>query len=134
MYYFRSNVLHCIPLSPPIVTLEQAKRDFRRERVLFNDVPFIPDSVDVHRCHAFTLTLRRLVQRLLHSSGLNSDPDFIADLIMQRACRHTLPYYVNFLVMFLNFNFTLAIIGPVQERTVSLWFRNFFVPIFKVWL
>jgi hypothetical protein len=83
----RSVVLHSIPLSVTIVTSEQAKRDFRRERVLFNDVPFIPDKSDIHRCHAFTLTLHRLVQRLLKIAELHTSVDSIVDTIMQRACR-----------------------------------------------
>ena len=58
------SVLHRIPVSSPQVTTEQARKDFRRERVLLNDVPFIPDQVDQHRCHAFALTLGVLLQRL----------------------------------------------------------------------
>jgi hypothetical protein len=38
-----SNLLHRIPLGTPKVGIEQAKKDFRRERVLLNEVPFIPD-------------------------------------------------------------------------------------------
>lgn len=87
-----SNVLHRIPcatMSPAIVTTEQAKKDFKRERVLLNDVPFIPDRFDVDRCHAFSITLQMLLQRLLRQAAHCSrcGVEEVTDLIMQRACR-----------------------------------------------
>jgi hypothetical protein len=103
--------LQRIPLNAPVVTVEQASKDFKRERVLFNDVPFIPDTLDVNRSHTFALTLRRYVDILLNkergndiiksssptiqssSSSSSSSTTFnitsndVADIIMQKACR-----------------------------------------------
>jgi hypothetical protein len=58
------QLLHCIPLPEPNVTLAQALKDFYREKVLFNDVAFIPDSVDEHRSHGFFQTMHKLLERL----------------------------------------------------------------------
>mmetsp|Transcript_7263 Transcript_7263/g.12200 ORF Transcript_7263/g.12200 Transcript_7263/m.12200 type:complete len:413 (-) Transcript_7263:1350-2588(-) len=62
-----STILHRIPVSSPNVTTEQAFKDFKRERVLLNDVPFIPDKVDLDRCHAFSFTLTKLLERMMMS-------------------------------------------------------------------
>lgn len=85
----RCNYLNQIPLPPPIVTLEQAEKDFCRERVLLNDVAFVPDKFDLDRAHAFSLTLRMLLRRMLpaFSNQLYKDSDHICDILMQRACR-----------------------------------------------
>ncbi len=85
-------VLHRIPLCNPNTTSEQARKDFRRERVLLNDVPFIPDNVDEDRCHAFDKTLNVLVERMarrkeLYDTDLYSTTDAITDAVLQRACR-----------------------------------------------
>lgn len=105
LFCHRSLVLHCIPLSVTIVTSEQAKRDFRRERVLFNDVPFIPDKADIHRCHAFTLTLHRLVQRLLIIAKLQAQVDGIAETIMQRACRYNVSIVFVVMIILLDLKY-----------------------------
>jgi len=86
------TVLHRIPLPTPSVTIEQAQKDFKRERVLLNDVAFIPDKDDDDRSVAFDLTLRVLLQRLMRSplvydTQAFSNPEAAADLLMQRACR-----------------------------------------------
>ena len=63
-----TNLLHRIPLlstSIQTVSLEQAKKDFHREKVLFNDVPFIPDKEDDTRSQAFIITLQVLIILLL---------------------------------------------------------------------
>lgn len=86
-------LLHCIPLPNPNVTSEQTQKDFRRERVLLNDVPFIPDNIDQDRCHAFSFTLKILLDRIVHNRCLIYNIDLypsaseITDIIMQRACR-----------------------------------------------
>lgn len=87
-----STILHRIPLPAPNVTTEQAQKDFRRERVLLNDVPFIPDKFDTDRCHAFSFTLQVLLERMMrqtqiYNQDLYSSSAVITDLIMQRACR-----------------------------------------------
>jgi hypothetical protein len=53
-----------IRLAQPMTALPQAMKDFRRERVLFNEVPFIPDKSDSHRNIAFALTLREYIRRV----------------------------------------------------------------------
>ncbi|KAJ1379041.1 hypothetical protein B484DRAFT_37923, partial [Ochromonadaceae sp. CCMP2298] len=89
----RSHILHRIPIFSQSVSTEQARKDFVRERVLLNDVPFIPDRVDLHRCSAFAFTLQTLLARLTrahpHSySHTHSQQDAsIAEIVMQRACR-----------------------------------------------
>jgi hypothetical protein len=85
--------LHKIPLpSSPTVTMEQAEKDFCRERVLLNDVAFIPDKNDLDRSRAFALTLRMVLRRLMYNKTvyneqLYENSDTICDLLMQRACR-----------------------------------------------
>jgi hypothetical protein len=59
-----SNLLSNIPLPEPITPYEQAHKDFRRERILFNQVPFVPDTTDVNRMHAFSHTITEFVTRV----------------------------------------------------------------------
>lgn len=132
-------MLRCIPVTTPVVTLDQAKRDFKRERVLFNDVPFIPDKTDVHRCHAFSLTLEKLVQRLVSRTqhGSDSMPSFevISDIIMQRACRlGLLPRCSHFIILLYSIVSIFCYVinhptfwpaGPVPEPTVSSWCSDY---------
>lgn len=88
-----NNSLLCrIPLPSPVVSVEQAHKDFRRERVLLNDVAFIPDNVDLNRCHAFSETLSVLLERMMRNKELYNQEYFetvddITDTILQRACR-----------------------------------------------
>jgi len=56
-----------IKLSQPSTPISQALKDFRRERVLFNEVPFIPDKTDSHRNVAFAMTLKEYITRLRRS-------------------------------------------------------------------
>eukprot|EP01038_Epipyxis_sp_PR26KG_P015973 gene15973-21679_t len=86
------GLINSIPLTMQNVTVEQAQKDFRRERILFNDVPFIPDKVDENRCHAFSITLKLLIERLMknrdcYDSMLFESSDIVSDTVMQRACR-----------------------------------------------
>jgi hypothetical protein len=53
-----------IPLAQPSTPISQALKDFRRERILFNEVPFIPDKSDSHRNIAFGLTLDEFIKRI----------------------------------------------------------------------
>jgi hypothetical protein len=83
-----SGPLRRISLQPCVVTMEQAVKDFRRERVFLNDVPFIPDQVDLNRSNGFSMTLERLVDRLRNQGSRNCDElGDVTDMIMQRACR-----------------------------------------------
>jgi hypothetical protein len=66
------------------VSIGQAIKDFMRERVILNGVPFIPDEVDENRCHAFGLTLKLLIQRI---TGEELSSGIIADDILKRGCR-----------------------------------------------
>ena len=52
-----SQCLTGIHLSQPATPIAQALKDFRRERVLFNEVPFIPDKADTDRNVGFALLL-----------------------------------------------------------------------------
>lgn len=82
------NFLRHIPLHPSSVSMEQARKDFRRERVLLNDVPFIPDQVDEFRSNGFDLTLMKLVERLkLQGHQHYKNESDIAALVLKRACR-----------------------------------------------
>ena len=51
-------------LSQPATPIAQALKDFRRERVLFNEVPFIPDKADTDRNVGFALTLSEYLRRI----------------------------------------------------------------------
>jgi len=78
-------LLDDIALNPAFVSVEQAIKDFRREQVLLNDVPFIPDSVYPPY---FSLALQLLVERLIRLNGnFSGNSRDISDLILQRACR-----------------------------------------------
>ncbi len=58
-----SECLMNIHLAQPVTPLTQAIKDFRRERVLFNEVPFIPDKADHSRNVGFALTLNEYLRR-----------------------------------------------------------------------
>ncbi len=86
------TALHCIPLAPPNVSVEQTEKDFRREKVLLNDVAFVPDQDDEDREHAFSATLSILIQRLMKNPAVYDnqkymDHNTIKEILMQRACR-----------------------------------------------
>lgn len=89
----KNGVLQRIPLVAPTVDLKQVDKDFRRERVFLNDVPFIPDQNDENRASGFARTLRQLIQRLQSPSKPikgheeYSDSEEISNLVMKRACR-----------------------------------------------
>ncbi len=105
----RTTILHRIPLPAPVVSIAQAHKDFRRERVLLNDVAFIPDKLSEQRCHSFVQTLDVLVARLMRPQFYDDPeaprdsrlvplpsvydttlfPTFesVRDSILQRACR-----------------------------------------------
>ena len=59
-----SESLINIRLAQPVTRLTQAIKDFRRERVLFNEVPFIPDKADHSRNVGFALTLNEYLRRI----------------------------------------------------------------------
>ena len=69
-----SNCLLDIHLSQPATPLAQALKDFRRERVLFNEVPFIPDKADTDRNVGFALTLSEFLRRIrqIYPSGVDN--------------------------------------------------------------
>lgn len=107
-----SHLLSNIPLPEPITPYEQAHKDFRRERILFNEVPFVPDTTDVNRMHAFSHTITEFITRICGgdkprrgmtktaSGGYKGGPSStqhdhsgdnpsaaILDTILRRACR-----------------------------------------------
>ena len=69
-----SKCLANIHLPQPATPLAQALKDFRRERVLFNEVPFIPDKADSDRNIGFALTLSEYVRRIhqIYPSGVDN--------------------------------------------------------------
>ena len=74
----------------PIVSKDQAEKDFRRERVILNGVVFIPDKINDARSEAFARSLRILVERMLRASSISQkkgSTDWISDIILQRGCR-----------------------------------------------
>mmetsp|Transcript_24387 Transcript_24387/g.26660 ORF Transcript_24387/g.26660 Transcript_24387/m.26660 type:complete len:372 (+) Transcript_24387:101-1216(+) len=86
------NVLHRIPLPEPNVSIEQALKDFYREKVLLNDVAFIPDKHDDDRSHGFSQTLHVLLSRMTTDTSTYNfekygDSKSVGNLLMQRACR-----------------------------------------------
>jgi hypothetical protein len=74
-----------IVLIDPAVCIEQAHKDFQRERVLLNSVPFIPSKTHTYKNHTFVGTVARLVERLSRMSSV-FDRDS-SDLVLRRACR-----------------------------------------------
>ena len=56
-----------IELPQPMTPISQALKDFRRERVLFNDIPFIPHKSGAHRNFAFALSLKEFIRRIRRS-------------------------------------------------------------------
>ena len=90
--FVRSNkaCLRGILLSDPVVAVEQARKDFQRERVLLNDVPFVPSKTHVFKNYAFASTSLRLVEKLLviqPDASLKEKGTEICDLVLRRACR-----------------------------------------------
>lgn len=59
-----SSSLISIRLPQPKTPLSQALKDFRRERVIFNDIPFIPDKADSDRNISFAMTLSEYFDRI----------------------------------------------------------------------
>lgn len=71
-----------IILDDPLdITVEQTRKDFRRERVLLNDIAFIPHREHSYRNDAFENTLSQLCS--LHGE----DCDYMKDAVMKAACR-----------------------------------------------
>jgi len=105
------HLLSNIPLPEPITPYEQAHKDFRRERILFNEVPFVPDTTDVNRMHAFSHTITEFITRIcgdkpkrgttktttggykggpsstFHDHNSDNPSAAILDTIFRRACR-----------------------------------------------
>lgn len=78
----RSNVIHCILKyrrylrcivldSPKFISANQTNKDFQRERVILNDVAFIPSTYDNYRNCGFVNTLHCLVERLIMLDSAN---------------------------------------------------------------
>ena len=105
------QVLSNIPLPEPITPYEQAHKDFRRERILFNEVPFVPDTTDLNRMHAFSHTITEFISRIcgdkpkrgvtktttggykggpsstMHDHTSDNPSATVLDTIFRRACR-----------------------------------------------
>ena len=88
-----AQTLVAVRLAQPSTPISQARKDFRRERVLFNEVPFIPDKSDSHRNIAFGLSLAEYITRIRRcypgcdnskseekekSEGINSSSDALS--------------------------------------------------------
>ena len=95
----KARLLH-LRLIDPLVHLEQALKDFQRERVLLNGLAFVPSRTHLYKNYSLVNTLPRLVAKLcaMHpnafssipstpSSSSSSSSSLMSDLILQRACR-----------------------------------------------
>jgi hypothetical protein len=81
----KSLLENIICQNPVDVNVDQAWRDFRREKVLFNDVLFVPDCTNPP---SFPNALKILVQRLQKAYPSSFDTAInIVDTILTRACR-----------------------------------------------
>jgi hypothetical protein len=86
------QVLHRIPLPEPSVSIAQSLKDFYREKVLLNDVAFIPDKHDTDRSHGFSQTLYVLLEKLTRDPSVFDVEAYgnykeLGNVLMQRACR-----------------------------------------------
>lgn len=84
------SCLKGIALSDPAVAVEQARKDFQRERVLLNEVPFVPSRTHVFKNYAFASTSQRIIDKLLliqPDASLAEKGDEICDTVLRRACR-----------------------------------------------
>lgn len=78
---------------PSLVDLDQAIKDFRREKVIFNGVPFIPSVMDPFKSEIFPKALSEFSSRmqLLHPSCYNQESfqtgRSISEFILQNSCR-----------------------------------------------
>lgn len=74
------------------IAIQQAMKDFRREKVVFNNVSFIPHSVETYRCESFVKTLYLSAERLARQISVCADEythnaHRIAEIILQSSCR-----------------------------------------------
>jgi hypothetical protein len=75
------------------VSLQQAVKDFRREKVVFNNVAFIPDACNDYRCEMFELTLSEFASRMILMAPDSCAEEYsssyrnISDMVMQSSCR-----------------------------------------------
>lgn len=67
---YKNDLLY-VPLTLPSVSSAQLSKDFQRERVLLNDVAFIPDKNDTYRNTSFVATLHMLISRLVAREGIH---------------------------------------------------------------
>lgn len=94
----------CSKLSPTAsdnVSVEQAYKDFRREKVLFNGIPFVPQK-DMICLDIFANTLTNFVERMLRidpscvTETLSKDSNRskeTSDTILKRSCRLVIMCY-----------------------------------------
>lgn len=79
-----------IPSSP--VSIYQAQKDFRREKVVFNGIPFIP-NIHHDNQDMFVLTLNQFIEKLLklYPNSINKEifniPRKLSEVVMQNSCR-----------------------------------------------
>ena len=80
-----SHHIECILHSPSVVSIDQALKDFQREKVLLNGVPFVPDHLSPA---LFVTALKLLIDRYLILSSVSlSSSQTVNNIILQRACR-----------------------------------------------
>ena len=72
-----------ICLDSPVVQLEQSFKDFKREKVLLNDIAFVPHEEYIWRNELFGETLGRLCRTL----GGAAEEEGMKEKILKNACR-----------------------------------------------
>lgn len=80
------------PENSPHVSVSQAVKDFRREKVVFNGIPFVPHTVNQYRGDMFIKTLYEYAALMVKLNSKSCAETFqcessIGDLIMQNSCR-----------------------------------------------
>ena len=100
----------CSKLSPTAsdnVSVEQAYKDFRREKVLFNGIPFVPQK-DMICLDIFANTLTNFVERMLRidpscvAETLSKDSNRskeTSDTILKRSCRLVIVCYCRYYIL-----------------------------------
>jgi hypothetical protein len=125
-------LLQQIPLALPVVSTIQARKDFRRERVLFNDVPFVPHKTDDRRCEAFSVAMYEHVNRMLLVEPnscchelYGHDNSKITEVILQRRLVQS-SVLSSFSISHLKWSVRCAAVERPPERMPSLCCKNCF--------
>lgn len=82
------------PFSSKLISIEQAIKDFIREKIIFNSVPFISDKKNLYRSFSFFLTLELLILNYIKNYTIKIINNkifksylIIRNYLLQRSCR-----------------------------------------------